>query len=228
MLRLRYYLAIILLLVCGDAFATTEDFTSYATADPDGKLSVTASLIDSDNIQDCGGETRVEKNYTASHFGNYSINFKAASDLCGSVNGEVMLWSLGNTADAVYSDLDAANIGIALRGQQGSSDSTFTLINLENNSSDTYVGLNDTFYWFTCARDGSTQTCAIYSDTWGGTLVDTLSVTRTGTSYQYQTLMTNLGVVNCNGNCGRIAELTITQADSGGGGSSSNPTHLVN
>lgn len=162
----------------------TEDFTTYTETDPLGVLTVTAGKVTMTAQPRSGaGESRVFKDFTASHFSGdfeHLLEVQVDSD---SSSGLSAFWSLANTVDDWNALLGS---GPLLCFHSNTTDGIFTVREKkagETSSLDSSTGTNpDTRYYCEIERDESIGSFGqlsvrIYSDSGRTTLVDTISVT---------------------------------------------------
>ncbi len=169
------------------AFAATEDFTAYTEVDSDSDITVTSSKIDVSSMRKSANSS-VYKDYTASYFGEFSHNIDAYITSCSVQYCYGGIWNVSNTAAATYADQSSGIDGYGLAVRRVSSTYEFYFYKHEGSSdSDTSsIGLSlSTSYYLTIARDDSTITVKVYSDSERTTLLDTLAVDYDGATFQY-------------------------------------------
>jgi len=160
-----------------------EDFTGYTETDPGADITVTATKCDVDTM-DSGVEAYVRADKGAGTIGDFEHRFKTYLDAIDSPQCAIP-WAVTNGA-STFKDMDDADDGIAIYFLRQIATYKIILKCWENGALDTYeASILDTPFYITVERSGSAVEARIYSDPERTSLVDTLSVTATSTTYRY-------------------------------------------
>jgi hypothetical protein len=174
----------------------------------------------------------VSKDYGASHFGNFEHLFEvniSASDN----DGFAVLWSIANQANQTYQDLFDAADGFGLFHYDWSN--ALYLYNFDVSDWDVMSISVPYTYYLKAIRSGNSLSVLIYSDSNRTTLIDTITITVSSTSYRYLSVCGSrdgTGVDTCSGyiqnlDLQEVSEIEKTASDSGSGVESSNPEAVL-
>lgn len=171
------------------------DFTTFTEVDPGTKIAVTSTKIDVTTMLD-SDSARVYKDYGAGYFsGDFEhliTVYCNSSTVTGLAN---LVWAMSNATTEGVATATTPRIALRMYEETASSASLFfTEANDGGSSTDTNVSLSlNTPYYLKIKRDEAVGTYGtayvyIYSDSGRTTLVDTLTVTLSGTAtrdYRY-------------------------------------------
>jgi len=140
-----------------------EDFTTYTEVDEDNDITVYTNEIDVDTMRR-DAVSYVHKDFGASHFGDFEIQFEATCSAASGIGASVNFFGLTNSS-FTHEDAVQNNEGILVH--------------------------SSTFY-FTLTRSGSTVNLKIYSDAARTNLLDILTVSDS-TAYRYLSAVMSKG-----------------------------------
>ena len=179
--RLSLYLVLILATPC---FGANEDFTTFTETDPDSKLTVTSSRVTSTLANSRTETYSVYKDYGAGHFGNFShllTVFASAMNNAGS--SPVLGYALISNQTGDIAGAEANGDGLSVHMFTGNYN--LTMEEQDAFNSDFYDADTLIVYYLTIGRASTTATVLIYSDSGRTTLLDTLSIAMSSTTFRY-------------------------------------------
>ncbi len=181
----------------------TEDFTTYDYSDTGGDLTITADRITVDTLPR-NLETYVRDAHTISGDFEHWLYYS-----CGTfgANARIVWWAVSGEYATWYNFYDNyEGIGVYCTG------AAHNLV-LYDFASRTYdgAGAQSTGYLIV-DRTGTTATCKLYSDTWGGTLVDTLTLSCPTDSYTHVFGLANYGGGSGAETSGYVEHLDLQEA----------------
>lgn len=167
---------------------TYEDFETFTVVDEGADITVdSATKITVDSMIK-NVDSYVYKDYGSEHFGDFEhlLKFHDTS-VAGTSDGLAYMYVLSNGANHTIADVAAANEGIGI--YIANAYAVLTLRCWETDDADTVNLDNQTDYWLTISRSGTTVALDVYTDATRETLFDSISITSTTTTFR------NLGVV---------------------------------
>ena len=181
---------LVFLFFCVNAYSATEDLTTYTYDTPSGycagKESVTADNSDVNSINRSCNNVRYY-DFGSGYFGNFDID--QTITIGSGLSRFSFAYGVGvsNISHATYNEMATGTNGIQVQCHEGNaeSDDFITLLQHHDSDSDAYGISESTTYYISLIRTASTVNLYIYSDSGRTTLLDTLSVTHNGTTYQY-------------------------------------------
>lgn len=169
-----------------------EDLTTFTETDPSGWVTVTSNQVSFAGMQRTP-VTTVYKDYTASYFGNFVVNFEteitaSATDalaiVCAisNINNAGYGGLIGQDACACWFDNSGGNLSAIIQQYNPNSTDSFSIgAAIHGHRYNTFM------------RSGTTLTWNIYTDPGRTTLEDSLTVTGTTTRYRYMNALGNRG-----------------------------------
>ena len=158
-----------------------EDFTTFTEVDPGSNYTLTATKMNVNAI-DSGANAYTYKDYIADHFGD----FEHLLDIyTGSGTGLHTLggcWAIGNSYGTVM-DYVASNDAMVVYIYE--LPHLLYLRDFVVDNLDSFSYSDNTYYYLTIKRAGTTLTCKIYSDAARTNLLATLSIVCTNTKMRY-------------------------------------------
>ena len=160
-----------------------EDFTTYSEVDEDEDLTVIASKITCSTMRrDALSYVRDSKG--VGHFGDFIHNVKVVWTYVSGSGGIAGFWGLSNNQNT-WQQMTDADVGLIASVFQYLTAKYHYLRDCFDDASDFTTLIGYDTLWITVERDGATLTAKLYSDDWGGTLVDTLTLTCQTTTYEH-------------------------------------------
>ena len=180
----------------------TEDFTTYTEVDSLGRLTVTSSKIEYSGVTSADTFS-VYKSYSANHFTNFQHIFTVHSGSYSDSLTGLMIWAVSDdyhTEDAMNDNNNG--IRCTIYKYQGQNNLYFK--DETNELYDESLGIfaDNTTYYCTVSRSGTTGTLTVYSDAGRTNVLDTLSITTSTTNYEYINAICSLatsGTSTCSG-----------------------------
>jgi len=168
------------------AFAATEDFRTYWVDDDDNDMNVYPKIIEMTTMRR-DVDSSVFKDYEASHFGDFVINFTFNITAQGGTNSHGNVMSLTNIAAPSVQDILDAGVGVMVRYFNSSGSTTIFLDQRSGTDDiDSFVITVGTTYYATFTRTASsTYTLELFSDEARTSSVDVMTVDYEGTAYRY-------------------------------------------
>jgi len=158
-----------------------EDLTTFTESDPNNRLSYTTTRVTFTSLQR-GDDSYAYKDYTASHFGDYTHDCEINVSSFSAGTAWVGHWGVTNDPGSFG---DCSN-GQLLFSYRGSNPMEIDLYDRGASNQDVYKGASaGTSYYVRCARASTTCTAVIYSNSGYTTVVDTLSITGQSTTWRY-------------------------------------------
>jgi hypothetical protein len=176
------------LLLSTSAYSATEDFTTYTFDDEPSvaTFSTTSGTVTANNVRRQYWH-HWYRDDGAGYWDEFSIDYDGLVDFSNNWSQSMHI-AVGDDLNLNFNDLNTASDGVGVRyrlnGSTGNRD--FILQNFNNSSTDVWSGASDnTTYYYTFAKDGSSISLEIYSDSGRTTLLDTLTVTHSSDTYRY-------------------------------------------
>lgn len=219
----KIFLLIGFILFCNQAFATTEDFSTYTEVDNGSDITVVTGTITADT-QRRDANNSVYKDFGASYFGNFVHEFTLRIN-AATQYGRAGIWSLSNVAAATIGDISAANNGYyAYIEAEPFNHVRFYLVNEQLDSTDSIPLYASTIpyntantVYITITKTSSDLSMSIYSNAARTTLVDTLTVSRDSNTYRYLATLSSQEDGNSGSTTWSYAIGTMTLTDTSGG-----------
>ena len=181
-----------------------EDFTTFTEVDPGSTVSVAANTITGAQVDVKNSDTYVYKDYGAGYFGDFTHQFSAKATMDEGTADVIWVWGLTNTVDDYGAW--AAGIGFGFYGQSWSR----TVVQEKGGSTDFSTQLsNNTIYYFTITRSGTSLTATVYSDSGRTNTVYTHNITVASTTYRYLYALTSQNLASS----GWLVDATIYDFD---------------
>lgn len=165
-----------------------EDFTTFTEVDGGADITVTSTKCDVVLMRN-DEDSSVYKDYTASHFDDFDHDIETtvtavstAQFLYGGI------WNVANTSASTLQDINDNNDGYwcAWRTPDTAENVGIRFENEISDNNDTSIVLSkSTKYYLTIERTATTLKTFIYDDSGRTSLVDTLTITREGTTFRY-------------------------------------------
>lgn len=167
-----------------------EDFTTYTETDPGAGLSVTATKITATSAANSENH-HVTKDAGAGHFGNFThlVTFREDSNTGTTYFGIEALANVSGNLETINSN--GSGIQLAYQSESGNTLYLSDVGTLNEDFSSTISAA--TTYYLTFSRSGTTATCAIYTDSGRTSLLDTISIICSSTTFRYANMATGLG-----------------------------------
>lgn len=163
-----------------------QDFTTYTETDPTSKITVTSTKIDVAAIPE-EDDAFVVKDFGASHFTDFDHDFEVYIDSATTNGIHAIVWGVSNAADMVSTD---ANAKLFVRAYD---DTTPELAVGDQNNQVSVTVSNNTLYYCTVVRSGTTLTLSVYSDSGRTSLVGSNNLTVVSTAFRYLYGFANYG-----------------------------------
>jgi len=179
---------LILLLSTSLCYAANEDLSTYSENDPNGDISCTGETCTISTML-LNIDAQCYKDYTASHFGNFDIDFTVDIGAQIGSGGYGGVLALCETADYSISEAATANECLYVGYWSDSDTETWYMEDFESDNFESVADDNVTAArYFTFTRTGTTCTLNIYSDSGRSSHISGSPLTDTGcptTSYRY-------------------------------------------
>lgn len=192
MILKKLFLLISILLYTSIGYCALEDFTTYTEVDEDGDLTVTSTKVDVSSMAQTP-VSYVTKDFDAGHFGDFEHFIDIRATAFSADFGACAFHHISNTVAATRTALGTANIGYWAWIQRMSGNNPGTLFeNFDGDDLDFATISLDTTYYCTIQRTSTALELRLYSDSDRTTLLDTVSITRTATTFRYAGPMASL------------------------------------
>jgi len=161
-----------------------EDFTTYTiTPDPLVYTTRTASKLDVNALPRSVTES-VYKSFGANHFGDFEHKVKVNWLAASGNQAQAGYWAVADNYHTL-NDISIGNNGMAASVVQTATGAKWWhVVDRTNDNTDNNAALQLDQLCVIIKRSGTTLTVKLYSDTWGGTLEDTLTITCGTTTYE--------------------------------------------
>ncbi len=188
--RLVTWLIILLVSVPALGWGTLEDFTSgWTHVDTGNTLDVTTNALTDNTYVSEGTGAYHTKSYGSGYFGDFSIRWYGQADASCSAWSD---WYMGfaNEVDYWPGVVDAGDsLWVRIRCDGTAGNQVADIVSVDDgtptNSDDISIGTEGTNYYFQFERSGTTATLTIWTVGYGDTLVDTVNLTATNTTFTY-------------------------------------------
>jgi hypothetical protein len=162
----------------------SEDFSTYTKVDSGSDITVASNICVVDTMRR-DANSAVYKDYGVGYFKNFTHKLEFC---CTQIQAQALgiVWAVSNTPAATWQDLAVAAVGMALLVYNNGTNTLMMFEQLQGPTvEDTYTMAVNTPYYCTIVKDNSSLKCYIYSNPSRTNLLDTLTVSRSATEYQY-------------------------------------------
>jgi len=164
-----------------------EDYNSFYRVDGGRRMDIRrGSAVYSDLRTDGAPGSYIRRDYHNYTFGDFThqlkVIFNSVNTVANVIGG---VWAVSNTTVGTHNSFDTANDGIGIYFKLTGADYDMFLRDYVTDNEDTVTLAQNTNYWLTVTRNGTSVSCEIYSDSGRTSLVDTLNVTSAATEYTW-------------------------------------------